>query len=135
MGRILWLLNALIGIAYSVYVALSWKLRDIDMSCSKIGEHDTGQFCDSSLISAYGIWPLLLLGIALSVPALIAAGSRRTRTSWLAVTWLTIMFLVGIGLWTSLFSLLLFAAPLVLLGLVATAFIQHENKKNPNSTA
>lgn len=128
----MWWIIALLGLAHTVWVTLTWELRDIDMSCSKIGEHSTGQPCDSTLVSAFGPWPLLLPGFAFVLPALLAAQSHRPRVSWLAVAWLTLLFLVGIGLWASLFSLLLTAGPLAILGLVATAFQQRAYKKNRN---
>lgn len=124
MARFVWWCAAVVAAALTAWVAMSWQLYDVDMRCSKNGDSSLALPCDSSLISALGVWPVALQGILLVGPAAIAAIVDRRKISWIALAILFLLSTTGVAMWTSPIVTLLIAAPVSVVGLIATV-IQH----------
>lgn len=89
------------------------------MSCSKTGVFDDGQTsvqCDDSMVQVFGVWPLVLLGLLLVIPPVMAAMAMRWWVSWLVVAAFVGLLFVGLLNWTSFWGLLLIAVPLAVVG-------------------
>lgn len=99
------------------------------MSCSKFGElylddRPHSFQCDDSIIHVLGTWPLISLGLLLTMPPVVAALAMRKWVSWLAVAALVGFSIAGIANWASHWRTLLFAIPLAALGWIAVTLQQ-----------
>lgn len=121
MSRAVWWSSALVALAFTVWVGISWSMAEVSLSCSKIGESQSWFRCEDRLVHVLGIWPLVGLGLLLALPPVVAALAMRRWVSWLVVAVLVGVALAGLANWTSLWGSLLFAVLLAALGAVAAA--------------
>ncbi|AOD23272.1 ABC transporter permease [Rhodococcus sp. p52] len=121
MSRAVWWVSALVALAFTVWVGISWSMAEVSLSCSKIGESQSWFRCEDRLVDVLGIWPLVGLGLLLVLPPVVAALAMRRWVSWLIVAVLVGVAIAGLANWTSLWGSLLFAVLLAALGAVAAA--------------
>ncbi|MFX1760901.1 ABC transporter permease [Rhodococcus sp. As11] len=121
MSRAVWWVSALVALAFTVWVGISWSMAEVSLSCSKIGESQSWFRCEDRLVDVLGIRPLVGLGLLLVLPPVVAALAMRRWVSWLIVAVLVGVAIAGLANWTSLWGSLLFAVLLAALGAVAAA--------------
>ncbi|NKR39494.1 ABC transporter permease [Rhodococcus hoagii] len=127
----MWWAAALAALTITVWVATTWSMADISMSCAKIGESGSSFGCDDSIVDVLGVWPLVGLGLLLATPSVVAALAMRKWCSWLMVAALAGVSIAGLVNWSSFWGSLLFAVPLSVLGWVATVL---QRGAGPNAT-
>jgi hypothetical protein len=120
--RVFWLIMSVLAVIYAISSAWA-PVSDVSLGCSKIGEFggDNNAQCSDPIVEVFGMWRLVVLGVLLSVPPLIAAVSTRRSIWWGAVVALVAVGSTGLFLWTSFWSLLHVAFPLAAVGAVAVA--------------
>ncbi|WP_018180326.1 hypothetical protein [Jongsikchunia kroppenstedtii] len=118
MFRLFWLLLAGAAVALAMWAG-TWPAEQ----CGPIPGGDLPERCSASNVRVLGVWPVIGLGVALVMPAAVAAAVMRISASWLAVAAYGVMPFVGIFNWWNYWGTLLCAIPLFLLGALF-AFLQ-----------
>ena len=116
--RLVWWVLAVAAVGLAAWAGGS-PVSGMSLSCSKTGVFDDGQTsvqCDDSMVQVFGVWPLVLLGLLLVIPPVMAAMAMRWWVSWLVVAAFVGLLFVGLLNWTSFWGLLLIAVPLAVVG-------------------
>lgn len=113
---------ALLASSFAVWVGASWSMGEVSLSCSKIGESQATFSCSDRIVHVLGFRPLIGLALMLAVPLLVASLVMQKWVTWAAVAALGILTVIGLLNWTSYWKLLLFAAPLAVIGSVVASF-------------
>lgn len=120
--RAAWLVLAAVAVAFTTWAA-SLSVSNISLSCSKTGrfsDSNSGIDCGDSILHAQGVWPVILLGLLLVVPAVAAAVTVRRWVSWVATGGFAALFFVGVSHWSEFFGLLMAAGVLAIIAFLIT---------------
>jgi hypothetical protein len=119
--RIAWGILALAAAAV-VIVGANASVAATNLSCSKSGTTGFDEYsCSDPITSVVGVWPFLLMGVALVGPALLAMVVDRAWLSWLAVLAIGGAAGWGAGHWASEWATLILGLPIAFLGAVVAA--------------
>lgn len=124
MTRAIWWALAVVAFAFSVWAGASSSMADFSLECSKIGESRSSYQCDDRAVDVLGVWPLVVVGLLLATPPVVAALAIRKWVSWCAVAALVGLSIAGLENWASIsyWRLLFIAVPLAILGSIIAAF-------------
>ncbi|ETD34158.1 hypothetical protein W823_03615 [Williamsia sp. D3] len=126
--RAVWWGMALTASVYAIAMSME-PVAGVSLSCSKTGvlglDGDRSSLqCGDSLVNVLGVWPLVQLGMLLTIPPVLAALVMRRWMSWLVVATFVALTFIGVANWASFWVSLWIAAPMAIVGLVA-ATVQH----------
>ncbi|WP_454164724.1 hypothetical protein [Gordonia iterans] len=123
--RIAWLVTALVAMLYAAWTAFG-PAESASMAWGKFGALEmpnapADATCNSPLYYAVGVWPLVVIGLALGGPPMIAALALRAWVSWAVVVTLGVVALLGVVQWPVVWGHLMFAIPLLVVAVIVAS--------------